>query len=90
MEGRILKNRPTSAFPNPLQNELTVDFSDIRGTVTNIALMDASGSKKILEKVNTDMNQHLFNLQNYPSGVYIIMVYRKNLPPVHLKVVKTS
>lgn len=79
-----------SAFPNPFQNELTVDLSNISGEFTGIKLMDVTGSTKISEDVKLDANQHIFNLRNLKAGIYIIVLQRKNLRPVKLKVVKTT
>ena len=78
------------AYPNPFLDEFTVDLSHIRGNITSIQLMDGSGSIKIQEKVKSETTRHIFNMQNFQSGVYIVVVSRKDLPPKYLKVLKTN
>lgn len=90
LEKETSKSDKLFAFPNPFNHELTVDLSEIRGKITTIQLIDAKGSTKFLETIDANVSRHRFNLQNYQTGVYVVMVYRENLSPVFIKVVKTN
>lgn len=57
-------------YPNPTSSLVTIECKDLK----QVSVFDLEG-KKILTKVNIDESDKVsVNLENYPSGVYLIEV----------------
>ncbi len=63
-------------YPNPAQNELTVEINSKKSTKQNIALIDISGRIVYQEQLNIPQGNsiHKINLSDFASGIYSLHV----------------
>jgi len=57
-------------YPNPAINNVTISFSDLPEIRSKIILMDMNG--KQLQSREVQSTHEVFDLQSYPTGVYLV------------------
>jgi len=63
------------AFPNPTTQYITVTIQDNRDKDDlNIQLLDLAGKQLKQQKLLTNDSQYELDLENYPSGTYLISI----------------
>ncbi len=75
----IIDPSSISVFPNPAQNSISIDVSnlDIAGTV-NIVISDMKGAQALSQKVDVSQLQNL-DVSSLGTGQYLITIYGDNL-----------
>lgn len=79
--GEINPNYRIQVFPNPLQNELTIQSEQ---PIERVELFDLTG-KSILSS-----RQVTLNLENINNGVYILTIYLKSGQRLERKIIKNA
>jgi hypothetical protein len=59
-----------SMYPNPATERVTIRFSQLPETGTNIELLDMSGKRLISREVQSA--QEVLDMNSYPNGIYLI------------------
>jgi len=73
-EGVTPRNIGFTIIPNPVSDNLKLNFGDIAPEVLNIKILDVSGRELYLTK---DYNREI-NIASYPTGVYLLQVNYKD------------
>lgn len=77
-EQRLLRNTFQNIFPNPATDNVTIDFSLVKGSPVQIEIRDLQGKvvQNINEKVIYPIGEHSiqFPLQRLTNGVYVVVL----------------
>jgi type IX secretion system substrate protein len=72
-------------YPNPTNNQFTVEIDGNHSSSVQLVLMDISG--KVMQQLTTTTNKTVLNLQELPRGVYFLEVL-SNSQKVTKKIIK--
>lgn len=81
--GNDLQNN-ISIFPNPSSDFITILSKE--NQLQKIELSDMTGS--VISTVDLNSNAFILDVANYPSGTYLLRVFRKNLGSINTTFVK--
>ncbi|MCH2044569.1 MAG: T9SS type A sorting domain-containing protein [Saprospiraceae bacterium] len=65
-------NALISAYPNPAQNQINIDFQNVKGA-WNVQLVDIMG-RRLIQKNNIHNTQTQLNVEDLPAGIYFYQV----------------
>lgn len=63
-------------YPNPSNGVFNVEFENLKTEKIGIQILNALGKMVINETTNND--HYLFNITNYPSGIYFMKIIQNN------------
>jgi hypothetical protein len=73
-------------YPNPTKNSITIDFGDM---IAHADIQIYSIQGQLLQRYNTIMtNQTIIGLENYPSGLYMVVIKIEEMAPQAFKISK--
>lgn len=73
-------------FPNPFQQEFTINLENETNEDMNLTILDATGAIVHKEVINSESNN--VNSQNWKSGAYFVLIKRENQLIHQQKVIK--
>lgn len=72
MDESDLKSIDVDMFPNPTQDKVTLRFSELPINGARVMIMDLNG-KQLLSREILSTNE-VFDIQSYPSGIYLMKI----------------
>ncbi|MDL2262609.1 PKD domain-containing protein, partial [Bacteroidales bacterium OttesenSCG-928-I21] len=69
-----INNNSIEIFPNPTTGQFSIVIGEDNTKVTSIEVYDALGRKHDIKYANTETNEYLLNMNNYPKGMYLIKI----------------
>ena len=81
---------PFSVFPNPATSNFNVQFSANAGETYSIHILDITG-REVEGRTHiavSGINNEIFNVDNYTTGIYLVEILRKNSREVVKLIVK--
>lgn len=69
------ENPELTIYPNPVSDELNVEFSDVESSDFEIILLDENG-RIVLKKKSTG-NKHTLNVKHLANGIYFVQLISK-------------
>jgi serine protease len=69
---------PLSAYPNPFNEELTLDLTSLRSKTCTLKLSDLLGQPVFSETILVDSNIRKLKIHNLQEGIYILEIASEN------------